>query len=534
MESINLKTVIGPIMVGPSSSHTAGALRIAYMARKLCTSAPSNVTFNLLGSFAHTLTGHGTDKALVGGILGFEADDIRIKESFTHAKRANIKYRFHLMPDAEFKHPNTVDVHIIQENGEVVDIRGESIGGGAAVITRINNIDVRITGTSTSIVVKQMDKPGVLAHITNILSAEHINIATVSMFREKRGSTAYTIMETDEQVDSHFKKRLIDNENIIDVTVIEALLSSDAQQLPQDFDVNEAQLRYNYLDFTSGKSMLNYCYEKSIKLSDAIFDREIALQESHGHKPDHMQYLRHAWDAMKTSAYAPINNPVTSMGSLLGGEAQKLANLEKPLCDPLLSSATKYSMAVLETNAGMGVIVAAPTAGASGVIPGTLLAVQEAHGFSDEEMCEALGCAAAVGFLITRNATVSGAEGGCQAEVGSASAMAAAAIAQLMGASPQTCLDAAANAMTNLMGLVCDPIAGLVEVPCQKRNAAGASVALVSAQIALAGIENLVDFDETVEAMYKVGVALPFELRETALGGLAATPSACAHCIGCS
>lgn len=534
MESINLKTVIGPIMVGPSSSHTAGALRIAYMARKLCTSAPCNVCFNLLGSFAHTLTGHGTDKALVGGILGFEADDIRIKDSFTHAKNANIKYNFNLMPEAQFNHPNTVDVHIIQDNGEIVDIRGESIGGGAAIITRINNIDVKITGTSTSIVVKQMDKPGVLAHITNTLSAEDINIATVTMFRERRGSTAYTIMETDEHVDSHFKKRLKDNENILDVTVIEALLSASAQQLPHDFDVNEAQTRFNDLDFTSGNAMLDYCHENSAKLSDAILEREAALQESHGHKPDHMQYLAHAWNAMKTSAYTPIDNPVTSMGSLLGGEAQKLSKIKKPLCDPMLSNATRYSMAVLETNASMGVIVAAPTAGASGVIPGTLLAVQEAHGFSDDEMCEALGCAAAVGFLITRNATVSGAEGGCQAEVGSASAMAAAAVAQLMGAGPETCLDAAANAMTNLMGLVCDPIAGLVEVPCQKRNAAGASVALVSAQIALSGIGNLVNFDETVEAMYKVGIALPFELRETALGGLAATPSACSHCIGCS
>ena len=145
-----------------------------------------------------------------------------------------------------------------------------------------------------------------------------------------------------------------------------------------------------------------------------------------------------------------------------------------------------------------------------------------------------LAAAAAIGYLITRNATVSGAEGGCQAEIGSAAAMAAAASVELMGGAPAQCLDAASNALTNMMGLVCDPIAGLGEEPCPKRNAAGAAVARVSAQIALAGIGNLVDFDQTVEAMRKVGRTLPFELRESALGGIAAAPTACAYCPGCN
>lgn len=191
-------------------------------------------------------------------------------------------------------------------------------------------------------------------------------------------------------------------------------------------------------------------------------------------------------------------------------------------------------MGVLETNASMGRIVAAPTAGSAGVVPGVLLALQEARGLSDADLMRGLETAAAVGYLVTRNATVSGAEGGCQAEVGSAAAMAAAAATELMGGSPQQCLDAAGNAIANLMGLICDPVGGLVEIPCQKRNAAGAAVALASAQIALAGVSNLVGFDETVEAMYKVGRSLPFELRESALGGIAAAPSACSWCVGCA
>ena len=162
-----------------------------------------------------------------------------------------------------------------------------------------------------------------------------------------------------------------------------------------------------------------------------------------------------------------------------------------------------------------------------------LLAAQDEHGFSDEELINALANAAAIGYLITRNATVAGAEGGCQAEVGAASAMAASAACELFGGTPAQCFAAASNALCGLMGLVCDPVAGLVEAPCQKRNATGVANAIVSAQIALAGIGNLANFDETVEAMRRVGNSLPFELRESALGGLAATPSACAFCEGC-
>lgn len=193
--------------------------------------------------------------------------------------------------------------------------------------------------------------------------------------------------------------------------------------------------------------------------------------------------------------------------------------------------AALLAMAVLETNASMGRIVAAPTAGSSGVVPGVVLALDEAERYGDARLRDALACAAAVGFVVSRNATVAGAEGGCQAEVGTASAMAAAAATQLLGGGARTCLDAASIAMGNLLGMVCDPVGGLVEDPCQKRNAAAAENALASARMALAGVRPSAPFDEVVEAMRRVGAALPAELRETALGGLAACPS-CRGCAG--
>ena len=153
--------------------------------------------------------------------------------------------------------------------------------------------------------------------------------------------------------------------------------------------------------------------------------------------------------------------------------------------------------------------------------------LQEEYGFTDDQMIRALFNAGAIGYLITRNATVAGAEGGCQAEVGAASAMAASAAVELMGGTPEQCMSAAGTAITNILGLVCDPIAGLVEAPCQKRNAMGASNAIVAAQITLAGVGNLLPLDEVIDVMYSVGRSIPYELRETAIGGVAGSPTGC-------
>ena len=541
MATLGLTDIIGPVMVGPSSSHTAGALRIASMARRLCPTPPVRVEFQLLGSFAHTLTGHGTDKALVAGMLGFAPDDLRIRNSFAHAREAGLSFSFTPLPDAEYDHPNTIDILMWGDAGDAMRVRGESIGGGAAVIRRIDDVEVHITGENTSVVVRQTDTPGVLAHIAQCLNEQHVNIATARMYREGRGDVAWTVLETDQVVSEGARQAILASPSIADVRVIPAEApASTLVPLPAtpcavlSADEQAAGLeRFGALDFASGAALLELCATRGWRISEAFLAREAALGASNGHPDTSARYLQRVLKVMKDAAFKPIGEAQPSIGGLLGGEAAKMAALRGTatgLIGEPGSSAAAYAMAVLETNASMGRIVAAPTAGSAGVIPGVLLALQQTRGYSDDEVARGIACAAAVGYLITRNATVAGAEGGCQAEIGSAAAMAAAAAVELAGGAPAQCLDAAGNALTNMMGLVCDPVAGLVEVPCQKRNAAGAATALVSAQIALAGIGNLVDFDQTVEAMYKVGRSLPFELRESALGGLAATPAACEWC----
>ncbi len=219
---------------------------------------------------------------------------------------------------------------------------------------------------------------------------------------------------------------------------------------------------------------------------------------------------------------------VQSTSGLTGGDAVLIQNYmknKKPLSGMLLLDAVSKAVATNEVNAAMGTICATPTAGSAGVVPGTLFAVQNQLNPTREEMIRYLFTSGAFGFVVANNASISGAAGGCQAEVGSAAAMAAAAIVEMSGGTPAQCAEAFAITMKNMLGLVCDPVAGLVEVPCVKRNAMGASNALVAADMALAGVTSRIPCDEVIGAMFEIGQQMPSSLRETARGGLAATPT---------
>lgn len=289
------------------------------------------------------------------------------------------------------------------------------------------------------------------------------------------------------------------------------------------------------MDFKNAKELLALCQEKKLPISEVMRQREILLGETTAEIVD--QRMDRVLEIMKDAAFSPIKDPVISMGGLIGGEARKLCefhNLGKSLCGNVLGKGITYAMATLETNASMGLIVASPTAGSAGIVPGMMLALQEVYGFSDKKIRQALFNAGAIGYLAMRNATVAGAVGGCQAEVGIASAMAASAAVELLGGTPLQCTYAASTVLMNMLGLVCDPVGGLVEYPCQNRNAAGVSNALIAAEMSLAGITQFIPLDEMIDTMYTVGKKLPAELRETALGGCAATPSACEKCHLCS
>lgn len=278
--------------------------------------------------------------------------------------------------------------------------------------------------------------------------------------------------------------------------------------------------------FNRAEELLQQCKSENKSISAIVIESEI--EKTNTTYPILMEKMKETLDIMKKSASSALDREIISVSGLTGGDSKKVETYKsegKSLTGDLVTSAMAKALSTSEVNASMGRIVAAPTAGASGILPAALISAKEKLNSTDEEVIFALFTASGIGEIVAKNATVSGAEGGCQAECGVAAAMAAAAIVEMAGGSPEESLNAASFALINIMGLVCDPVGGLVEYPCALRNASGVVNALTSADLALAGMKSLVPFDEVVEAMYEVGKMMPEALRETALGGLAATPT---------
>ena len=221
MAFISLFEVIGPNMVGPSSSHTAGAVSLALLARKLFPAKIKKVKFTLYGSFAKTYRGHGTDRALLGGIMGFETDDLRIRDSLSIAKERNLDYHFSIGQDTGEEHPNTADIDMTGVNGERLFVRGVSIGGGKVKIVRLNQIDVDFTGEYSTLIISQTDRPGVVAHITKVLSEREVNIAFMRLFREEKGAKAFTVVESDERIPDEVVEQIRENPLVSDVMLVQ-------------------------------------------------------------------------------------------------------------------------------------------------------------------------------------------------------------------------------------------------------------------------------------------------------------------------
>ena len=218
---ISVFDVLGPNMIGPSSSHTAGAAVIAFLAHKMIAPPLKKVDFILYGSFAKTYHGHGTDRALLGGIMGFGTDDVRIRDSFQIAEERGLAFSFIPCTTETDVHPNTVDIRMENAAGRVMSVRGESLGGGKVRISRINGVSVDFTGAYSTAIIVQRDKPGVVAHITKVLSDSNVNIAFMRLFREEKGHTAYTIVESDGRLPEGIDGPLRDHPNVYDVMIIE-------------------------------------------------------------------------------------------------------------------------------------------------------------------------------------------------------------------------------------------------------------------------------------------------------------------------
>ncbi|GED69693.1 L-serine dehydratase [Brevibacillus reuszeri] len=283
------------------------------------------------------------------------------------------------------------------------------------------------------------------------------------------------------------------------------------------------------MNFTSMIELQEVCESSNRSIAEAMLARESSKSGQSEQEISEKMKLRLV--KMKEAIDQGVIDQSLAPSGISGGDAYKMERyLEKgeQLTGNLVADAMKFAFATSEMNARMGIIVATPTAGSAGILPGCLFSLHENQKFTFEHLVMGLFTASAIGYVIANRSFISGAAGGCQAEVGSATAMAAAAIVELKQGTPRQAINAAAIALKSMLGLVCDPVAGLVEVPCIKRNVIGSSIAFSAADIALAGIESQVPCDEVIGAMYDIGRKMPRALRETALGGLAVTPTGAA------
>ncbi|HEY5560955.1 MAG TPA: L-serine ammonia-lyase, iron-sulfur-dependent, subunit alpha [Clostridiaceae bacterium] len=277
----------------------------------------------------------------------------------------------------------------------------------------------------------------------------------------------------------------------------------------------------------TAKEVIEECNKENIHLWEYTLKEEVI--RSGLPEKEITDRMRRNLQVMKVASEYGRYHKVKSVSGLIGGDAfrlQKYLDKGESLTGNFIIKAMARSLSCSEVNASMGKIVASPTAGSCGILPAVILTVGEKLNKSEAELIQALFTASGVGILIAKNASLSGAEGGCMAECGSAAAMGAASVVEMMGGTPEMCFDAASIVIKNVLGLVCDPVAGLVEVPCAKRNISGTVSALTIADLVMAGVKSVIPFDDSVLAMNSIGKSMACELKETAMGGLAVTPTA--------
>ncbi len=494
--------VIGPVMRGPSSSHCAASVRIGRMARDLMNGQIKDILieFDPKGSLATTHDSQGSDMGLCGGFLGWETYDERLLYYEEAIKEAGIKIKVETN-DLKFDHPNTYKLTLknAKETHELVAI---STGGGMIEIIEIDRIKVSMVGDCYETLI-YTDEKRVLEYLQ-----EKSDIGTI--INHMGVDTHFIELKGHRSLGKEFLNKLQSKFNVLDIKELKPVLpvlSNKGMEVP----------------FNTCEEMLKYNEDKNMDLWELAIHYEsirgkISFEEV-------FEKMNNIVLIMKDSISNGIKGTEFSdriLGHQSGFFKTQMEN-KNLLEGGILNQIILYVTAMMEIKSSMGVIVAAPTAGACGTIPGSLIGAASMMDLSDKEIIKAMFSASIIGIFLSNSATFSAEIGGCQAECGSASGMAAAGLVTLRKGSIKQAIDAASMALQNSFGMVCDPVANRVEVPCLGKNVMAASNALSCANMALADFDVVVPLDEVIEAMNEVGRSIPYELRCTALGGLSIT-----------
>jgi L-serine dehydratase len=502
--------VIGPVMIGPSSSHTAASVRIGNLVRQMTGGRPRRVVFEFAAgsSIAETYHSQGADFGLAGGILGLDTADPRIVAALELAKHAGIEIEFKIA-NFETGHPNVFKVTAVDENGKQIEAEFISCGGGMIEIRQIAGIPVSINGGFyETLLLFGGCTPDIVYACRDYIKAN--GSSHDDLIISGNDKSEYLIdCRGQEEMPAEFLRQIEKNFPVKDVIALSPVLPVKSQK--------------NYPGlFNTASEILEMAEHGQLSLADIAIryeTRRSGLNETEvfGKMAEIVAVLK---KTIKDAASAQQEYP----DRILGRQARLLPETGV-VTGGVLHSVIRHITLLMEAKSSMRTIVAAPTAGSCGAVPGTLIGAAEALDLPEDAVVKAMLAAGMVGVLIAEHSTFSGEMGGCQAECGSASGMAAAGMVQLLGGTAEQALDAASMALQNVFGLACDPVAGRVEVPCLGKNIMAGSNALAMAELALAGFDKVIPLDETIGAMYKAGLSLPAELRCTGKGGLSLTPT---------
>ncbi len=502
--------VLGPVMRGPSSSHTAGAYHIACMARDLLGAAPCRATFAFdpAGSYAATYVQQGADRGFAMGLMGKPLTDESFFSALADAAAAGLDIRFEVRTLARADHPNSMELALAAADGGHVRVEARSVGGGAVELTRVDDWPVLLSGAAYELLVETAASSA--AKVAAILGGDGALMGAPDTLA--RGNDCAVVARRAAKLGSSARAAL-------------AHLSGGGR-------VRESSPVYLVQTgaplFESAARMAALAEERAAPLGELALDYEAALLGMR--REDVRAEMLRRFDIMAGAAARGLDLNLTglqllspSAGAIFAAEAAGRLSTRS-----LHTRAAARAMAVMHVDGAMGVVCAAPTGGSAGVLPGVVVTLAEERGLSRERIAQALLAAGAIGVIVARRATFAAEVAGCQVEIGAAGAMAAAAVVDGIGGSARQACDAAAIAFQNTMGSVCDLVHGMVEIPCHTRNAAAAASAFVCADLVLGGYANPIPLDETIDAVMAVGCMLPPELRCTSRGGLAVTPSALA------
>lgn len=502
-----LNTVLGPITLGPSSSHLAGPVRLGLLARSITgfTLEKAEVCFNEGGSFAATYKGHRTDCAFVSGLLGWDTNNMKIPQVFEEVKALGLDVEVKTEP-YQGSHPNVV-IFRGEGQGQKIEIIGASEGGGAVRILQIDGFKTNIDGNYPTLFILMKDS-GFASEVLELVNDLGYQPRIIS--QEEKAIT----LELNRSLSSEEIQKISNHQEVVSVH----------QADPVFIVPKPGASRKPY--FTSSQEILEIAESSGRKLWEIALSYE--MNRLGLTKDEIFSHLDEMISVMKSSLSRGISEELQFSGGIAKQGGRRLIEAYKQgktVSSGTLPRATAYAMAVNEVSASLGLIVAAPTAGACGVIPGAIFAVVEEmeNEVPEEVFYRALLCAGAIGAVFAQKATFLAEYCGCQVETGIASGMAAAAIVEMKGGTVSQALDAASITMQNILGMECDPVAGLMEVPCITRNSLGTLNAIMSAEIVLAGVDSVIPFDEAIDATYETGRFRPLQCNGT--GGLAITPT---------